>query len=138
MQEKKKAVQWIKEHKKELILAGISVGTLILLILGIQNREKLISVWDSFKGTIQPLSLQSKDTAITSSMEVSTEQILKYAGAVDSCPERTPFRVCGHIRNLPDGCHASSQKIESALKYNIVLLDGQTWVDSYLKGGVAA
>lgn len=138
MQEKKKVIQWIKEHKKELILAGISFGTLFLVILGIQNREKLKTVWDSLKETIQPLSMQFKDAAITSSMEVSTEQLSKYVGMVDSDLKCIPFRVCGHIRNLPDGCHASPQKIESALKYNIVLLDGQTWVDSYIKGGIAA
>ena len=52
MEERKGLIIWIKEHKKEIIIAGISFGTLTLFILGIKNRESMKSVWDSLKEII--------------------------------------------------------------------------------------
>lgn len=49
MTERKSLIEWIKEHKKELIIAGVSIGTLILLIFGIRNGETVKTVWDSLK-----------------------------------------------------------------------------------------
>lgn len=46
--------------------------------------------------------------------------------------------VSGHIRNLPTGWHASQEKIEEARRRNIKLLDGQTFINSYMKGYDAA
>ena len=47
--EKKKIVDWIKEHKTELIIAGVSVSALVMLILGIKNKETLEEFWSSLK-----------------------------------------------------------------------------------------
>ena len=37
--EKKSLVEWVKEHKKELVIAGISVTMLISLIFGLKNKS---------------------------------------------------------------------------------------------------
>ena len=47
---------------------------------------------------------------------------------------RVPQEVRRHIRTLPEGWKASPEKIASALEYNIILTERQTWVDSYIKG----
>ena len=39
MEDRKSLIRWIKDHKKQLIIAGISIGTLILIILGIKNSS---------------------------------------------------------------------------------------------------
>ena len=52
-------------------------------------------------------------------------------------PDSKPVFVSEHIRNLPDGWHPSPEKIAEAEEKNIPLTDGQTWVDSYTKGGAA-
>ncbi len=71
-------------------------------------------------------------------VEVPPEPLKEVTAAVASNSETLPFEVRRHIRNLPDGWHASPEKIAEALKNSIILMDGQTWVNSYMKGGVAA
>ena len=46
MEEKTKFIQLIKEHKKELIFAGITTGTIIAIILGVKNKEQLAKEYD--------------------------------------------------------------------------------------------
>ena len=53
MEDRKSLIRWIKDHKKQMIIAGISIGTLILIILGIKNRAAIKAVWDSLKGVVK-------------------------------------------------------------------------------------
>ena len=39
MNERKSLISWIEEHKNELIIAGVSIGVLVLVVLGIKNRK---------------------------------------------------------------------------------------------------
>ena len=41
--EKKKGtfITWVKSHKKELIFAGISIASIIGIILGIKNKDSI-------------------------------------------------------------------------------------------------
>ncbi len=38
---KKDIIKWIKEHKKELIIAGISITAIVAFVLGIKNKDIL-------------------------------------------------------------------------------------------------
>ncbi len=138
MEDRKSLIRWIKDHKKQMIIAGISIGTLILIILGIKNRAAIKAVWDSLKGVVKhPTAKAAEEVAkvVTDTPPAPASEIVT---AVVSNSETLPFEVSRHIRNLPDGWHASPEKVAEALKNNIILMDGQTWVDSYVKGGVAA
>ena len=53
MEEKKSFLLWFKEHKKQLIIAGVSVATIVGIILAIKNRESIIRLWTSLKKTIE-------------------------------------------------------------------------------------
>ena len=44
-----------------------------------------------------------------------------------------PIDVTEHIRNLPEGWHASEKKIASAAEHGYNLQPGQTWVENYTK-----
>ena len=70
--------------------------------------------------------------------EVTPTPVKEIATTVASSREINQFEVSRHIRNLPNGWHASPEKVAEALKNNIVLGEGQTWVNSYMKGGAAA
>lgn len=39
--EKRIFVAWVKEHEKELIIAGVSITTIIAIIIGIKNHKAL-------------------------------------------------------------------------------------------------
>lgn len=49
MSENNKFISWVKHHKTELIIAGISVTTLIGIILGIKNKESIKKLWDTLE-----------------------------------------------------------------------------------------
>ena len=138
MEERKGLINWIKAHKKELIIAGISVGTLIMIILGIENQKSIAIVWDSLRKTLKQPTTKVPVPVTKATVEIPLEPIQKVITAVASNSGSLPFEVSRHIRNLPDGWHASAEKIAEALNNGIILMDGQTGVDSYMKGGVAA
>ena len=138
MEERRGLIRWIKEHKKVLIAAGISIGTLILIILGIKNKDSLKSVWDSLKRITENPTPKAVEEVTRRISEIPIEPAPIVVPAVPSNSETLPFEVSRHIRNLPDGWHASQEKIEEAHNNNISLVEGQTWVESYTKGGAAA
>ena len=138
MEERNSLIDWIKEHKRELILAGISIGTLILIVLGIKNREAIKAVWDSLKATVKQPTTKVTEAVQKVIVEIPPEPIQETVTVIVSNLENLPSEVRRHIRNLPDGYHASPKKIAEALENNIILMDGQTWVEGYVKGRVAA
>ena len=138
MEDRKSLIRWIKDHKKQMIIAGISIGTLILIILGIKNRAAIKAVWDSQKGVVKHPTAKAAEEVAKVVTDIPPAPASEIVTAVVSNSETLPFEVSRHIRNLPDGWHASPEKVAEALKNNIILMDGQTWVDSYVKGGVAA
>ena len=144
MEERVSLIRWIKENKKELMYAGLSVAALILLVLGIKHRDAIKAVWESLTNALKgpPVSTTNQapvrmaDIATTTTAGISPEPIQVAMNTVSNS-DCFPFEVRGHIRNLPNGWHASPGKLQEALVNDIVLSDGQTWVGSYLKGGVS-
>lgn len=57
--EQKGFIMWVKEHKIQLMLAGVSITTLIMTVLGLKNREAINELWDSLKKQIEKGSLYS-------------------------------------------------------------------------------
>ena len=51
--DKKGIVSWIKEHKAELLFAGISLTALLLTIVGIKNKEELLTLWQDLKKRLE-------------------------------------------------------------------------------------
>lgn len=147
MEEQKKGfLAWIKAHKKELIIAGISTAALIGIILGIKNRDTIEALWKSLSRAIEK--------SPTKTLEVSQTTIEKIAQSSVTVTDvihpteipvisvtrtfQNPFEVSDHIRNLHEGWRASAEKIVEAEAMGIILQPGQTLVDAYMKGGVAA
>ena len=138
MEEHRRMIQWAKEHKKELIIAGIGVGALILIILGIRNKATVKAVWNSMKEHIRQPSTGHPEAITRVVAEIPPAPAPEVPRMLPSNSPSLPFEVRRHVRELPKGWHASPEKIATAAAYNIELLDGQTWVDSYTKGGFAA
>ena len=138
MKEKKNLIRWIKAHKKQLIIAGISVGALVLIIMGLRNRAAIKAVWAALREALKQSAVKTASGTAKVTVDIPAVPAPEIVTAVASNTEGIPFEVRRHIRNLPDGWHASPEKVAEALKHSIILIDGQTWVDSYLKGGAAA
>jgi predicted acylesterase/phospholipase RssA len=134
--EKKTFVDWIKEHKKELIIAGVSIAAIIAVIIGIKNQKALEEAWASLRKLVEkapetmPVAKSVPDTDVSPVKEIVEINIIS--------ADRIPHDVVEHIRNLPEGWKASAQKIATAAEHGYNLLPGQTWVEAYKTGGMAA
>jgi hypothetical protein len=146
MEKKYGILAWVKKHKKELIIAGISISAIIGLILGIKNRESIMQIWKSLKlaikkQLIKDIKLIRKPaiTSITNSMPVNeVVQVIEKTPVDVISIKKTPSIVNEHIRNLPIGWKASKGKIREAAERGIDLNLGQTLVGSFIRGGVSA
>lgn len=138
MEERKNLLRWIKEHKKILIATGIGIGALILIILGIKNRESVQAAWEMLRRAVKKPNVATSKTIATASATISRTPPLEELTIMEGGTNTLPFEVSRHIRTLPKGQHASPEKVAQALMLNITLMDGQTWVDGYMKGGPAA
>lgn len=131
-QEKKSFKEWCKEHKTGLIVAssvvvatGIGIASYCLLgdkAVGLSSGNKSLPLKGiSIKGveSINAIPANASDCVSNPIKEVVT---------------RIPHDVSGHPRNLPDGWHASINKLEEAKAAGIQLLDGQTYVKPYSTG----
>lgn len=134
--EKKTFVDWIKEHKKELIIAGVSIAAIIAVIIGIKNHKALEEAWASLRKLVEkapetmPVAKSVPDTDVLPVKEIVEINIIS--------ADRMPHDVAEHLRNLPEGRKASAQKIATAAEHGYDLLPGQTWVEAYRTGGLAA
>ena len=128
---KKGVLVWIKEHKAQLILAGVSITAIVGIIWGVKNKDELTKLWSSFAKSIKMDSV----TTTTSMPKIATatpatEAILRkrpYTSPTEA------FDVRRHIRTMAAGKHHSAEKAAEAAKLGIDLLPNQTLVDPYTK-----
>lgn len=129
--EKKRFWLWVKDHKKQLALAGITIGTILSTILIIHHRKSLISYWDSLKSiltnTQTPIFKPETTTTTIPTNSVSRTSARLHTGCHSSSV------VSPHVRNLPIGWHHSKAKAAQAQALGISLRPNQTLVDSYIR-----
>jgi len=153
MKEHRGFIKWARAHKKALAIAGFTLGGLIALILGIKNKDSLVALWASLKKSIEPSAKATAKRVIVHTPKVTptppridpvqpitkvVQPAVENASAVTHRLSTVPFEVDPHIRELHPGWRASAKKIATAAEHGFVLKEGQTWVEAYVKGGVAA
>lgn len=132
MEENKKGfIAWIKAHKKQLLIAGISVTTIIGIIIGLKNKESIKGLWEALENCLSktPEKLPESITMLQTAPPVIEEVI---PVRLYTSPQE-PFDVRQHIRNLSGGRHHSVEKAAEAAALGIDLLPHQTLVDTYKK-----
>jgi hypothetical protein len=123
-EKKKTFFDFVKEHKKEIAIAGIvGVGVGVGMVI-FKNRT-----------AINALNIEE---VVAKGLKTNGDAISVRSGVVEAChawnpPSIKPINVSEHLRNLPDGWKASQSKIDLAARYGFSLGDHQTWVDSYAK-----
>jgi len=131
MEEKEALTNWLKKHKKKLILGGVSISVILSAIIGIKKRDELIKIWNLFMKFLDETSQRITDTTISTNLE--DMPVLKTTDS--NIPEigSDSINVCSHIRNLHEGWAPSEEKIMSAVQMGYELKPNQTWVEAYTK-----
>lgn len=96
--EKNRIIKWVKEHKQQFITIGISVPALILLILGLKNKDALIEAWNHFKDELKKANLYSSkwfESLLDAELELEREKVrLAYCSSGDD------FSAASVLQNL--------------------------------------
>ena len=131
---------WVKDHKTQLKLAGVSVFAEIATIICIKNIDGLMRLKAELEDAITNGKRNSDnhqrindDTRITEQLE-QDDSVLCTDSIIKKITTRVPHSVDPHIRNLPDGWRASDRKIATATENGFDLGEGQTWVEKYSTG----
>lgn len=136
MAEKERLTDWVKKHKKELLLSGVSVSVILALIIGIKNRDERIKAWKPLIKLADEASQRA--SALTISVNLEELSVLESMDYNNPQMGAEFMDVCSHIRNLPEGRIPSVEKIASAAQRGYELKPGQTWVEQYTKRKFAA
>ena len=145
MEEKKSLLLWVKENKKRLVVAGVSITAIVGIILGIKNRKSIMEFWTTLQRVLEKYPVSgaevkhfAEDVSLMVSDAIEAVQTSKSMVVNNSTISRMSCEVSKHIRNLHEGWHPSAEKIATAANNGIHLLPGQTWVEAYTKGGFVA
>lgn len=134
--EKRTIMKWIRKHKRELIIAGISIPTIIGIVIALKNLEELKKVWENLFLSIKQISENSFSNRSTPLSEVTSMKDIIPINI--NATRHIPHDVAEHLRKLPEGWQASALKKRSAAEHGYILLPGQTWVKTYRTGENAA
>lgn len=132
MEEKKKGfIAWVKAHRKQLLVSGVSVSAILLVILGIKNKETMLDLWNFLENSITkvPEKLPENMNLEHLTLPAIDED---FSVRVYTSPQEA-FDVRQHIRNLSGGRQHSIEKAAEAAMLGIPLLPNQTIVDTYTK-----
>lgn len=91
-------VAWVKSYKKQLIIAGIGIPTIIAIFAGIKNKEATRELWDSLKKEFEAAKLYSSGwfaKATDAELDLEREKVrLAY------CASGNNFSEAGRLQNL--------------------------------------
>lgn len=78
--EKQSLIEWIKEHKTQLILAGVSITAIVATIVGLKNKTAITQLWDKLKNEVEKGKLYTAkwfDKSSTEELEAVREMLQK-------------------------------------------------------------
>ena len=127
---RKKFVAWVEANKVPLAVAGISVGTVLLIALCYGKNKCITELWTYLKKVVKHSPKREPPVASVEKVvtAISKEQVKR-----SYTSPQAAVKVCGHIRNLPKWQHHSTEKAIEAASKGIELRSNQTLVDGYIK-----
>jgi hypothetical protein len=91
-------VTWIKAHKKQLVLIGISIPTLIAIVLGLKNKDAIKELFDNLRDEIEKANLYSSkwfENATDAELDTARENV-----RLDYCSSGDDFKAACILQNL--------------------------------------
>lgn len=97
-EDKNGIVTWIKAHKKQLVFIGISIPTLIAIVLGLKNKDAIKELFDNLKDEIEKANLYSSkwfENATDAELDTAREKV-----RLDYCSSGDDFKAACGLQNL--------------------------------------
>ena len=97
-EDKNGIVTWMKAHKKQLALIGISIPTLIAIVLGLKNKDAIKELFDNLKDEIEKANLYSSkwfENATDAELDIAREKV-----RLDYCSSGDDFKAACSLQNL--------------------------------------
>lgn len=91
-------VAWIKDHKKQLILVGVSIPTIIAVVLGLKNKDALKALWENLNEEIKKANMYSSKWFETVTDDVLSTEREKVR--LDYCASGDNFSEASRLQNL--------------------------------------
>ena len=91
-------ISWIKTYRKQLILIGVSIPTLIAIVLGVKSKDALMSVWQNLKEEIRKSNLYSSkwfEKASKIELDLEREKV-----RLEYCSSGNDFSRACYLENL--------------------------------------
>lgn len=89
---------WVKVHKTQLILIGVSIPAIIAVALGLKNKEAIKALWNQLNGEIKKTNMYSSKW-----FETVTDDILRTEREkvrLDYCASGDNFSEASRLQNL--------------------------------------
>ena len=91
-------IAWVKAYKKQLLLAGISISTIIVTILGLKNIDAIKALWKQLSEEIEKANMYSSKWFESVTDEVLSEEREKVRLAF--CSSGDNFSEACRLQNL--------------------------------------
>ena len=117
---KKEVKEWCITHKRELIIAGVTVTAIIAGVVVIKN-------WDKIAPYLRKSTIPEKTHQI-SIPSTQPSAISSIPSPVMDLPSERIINIDAHIMNLPNWKHPSPEKLATAAEHGFNLVDNETWV----------
>lgn len=91
-------VAWIKAHKKQLILVGVSIPTIIAVVLGLKNKDALKALWENLNEEIKKANMYGSKWFETVTDDVLSTEREKVR--LDYCASGDNFSEASRLQNL--------------------------------------
>ena len=95
-------MDWIKAHKKQLILIGISIPTIIAIVLGLKNKDAMMELLDNLKDEVEKANLYSSrwfEKATDAELNAAREKVRRILRNSLLAMEMSPFVFCKLFHN---------------------------------------
>ena len=97
-EDKKSIMNWIEAHKKQIILIGISIPTLIAIVLSMQNKDTMMELLDNLKDEVEKANLYSSKwfkKATNAELNEAREKV-----RLEYCASGDDFKAACCLQNL--------------------------------------
>lgn len=127
---KKEFWNWVKAHKKQLLLAGIGISAIAAILLGLKHKDALDELWGKLDRIVKSNSQVKAEPIVISEVN----NVVETANVPRSYTlPQEPVEVKQHFRVLTGGRQHSAAKAAEAEALGIDLPLNMTIVDNYTK-----